>query len=396
MTDEFLSLEKKAGELVFREGDAVDRAYIVEEGTIEISVQRGNGAVVLCELGPGSILGEMAVIDQATRTATARATRDCRLTVVTPHQIRDRIENSDAVVRSLLHILLKRYRAELARNRGFPVEAESALTDPTGISKMRLEIDLMQALKKGEVDVAYQPIYRLADKSIVGLEALVRWDHPERGAIPPMELVGLTEETNLFVPLGMYVLKTAIKDLAVFQSRTSNELFMSVNVSVKHTRDQEFLRNARDMCRTMDQDVANIMLEVTESSLVEIKQLREWVGAARSVGFKLCMDDFGTGYAGLQYLAGMSPDVIKIDQEFVIPLADNPRIVPVLRGVLQMAADLNVRVIAEGAENLKHVNLLTELGCDMAQGYELGRPQMRPQIEELLAGIQASTEQRRR
>lgn len=387
MTDN-LHLEKQAGDVVFREGDPVDHAYILEKGAIEISVERGGQSVVICELGPGAILGEMAVIDQATRTATAKAIEDCRLTVVTPHQIRQRIENADAVIRSLMNILLKRYRVELARNRGFPVEAESALLDSAGIRKIRLENELKEALEAGRIQVMYQPIFRLADKSIAGVEALLRWDHPDRGMIPPTELVRLTEETDLFVHLDLYVLGTAIKSLVDFRARASDDFFISINVSVKHTRNQDFLNNARSICLATQQDVHNIMLELTESALVDIQQLSDWVQDAKTAGFKLCVDDFGTGFASLEYLTRISPDVIKVDRSFVLPLPDNPRIASVLRGILHLADDLNVKVIAEGAETTEHVDLLWGLGYDMAQGYALGHPLTRAQILDLLTDRQ--------
>lgn len=387
MSDDSYQLDRRAGEIIFREGDPADRAYVIEDGNVEISVARDAGAVTLAELGAGEILGEMAVIDQAYRTATATVTRDCRLTVVTPHQIQRRIDEADPVVRSLIQILLNRYRSELSRRRGIPMEAASVFaSQSSGIQKIRLENELMRALEIGDIKVAYQPIRRLSDGSIRGFEALVRWDHPTRGTIPPEELISLAEETDLIVPLGLHVFKVATADRARIQSAGSPGVFISVNVSPRHTADSAFLDEARDICRQAGERTDDIMLELTESVYADIERLSGWVEAAREMGFQITVDDFGTGYASLEYLTRLAPDTVKIDRSFVRSIVEDARTVAVLKRVLQMARDLDVTVIAEGAETAEHVRLLKQMGCDMAQGYEIGRPLARSQTVELLCG----------
>ncbi|MFZ0487942.1 MAG: EAL domain-containing protein [Arenicellales bacterium] len=375
MSDDSYQLEKRAGEIIFREGDLADFAYIIENGRVEISVERDGRSVALAELGSGEILGEMAVIDRFNRTATATVTRDCRLTVVTPPQILQRVEEADPVVRSLIQILMKRYRAELTRAQGMPMEAASAFVSQSrGIQKIRLENELMRAIANEDVKVVYQPIRDLANGCTSGFEALVRWDHPTRGTIPPEELVSLAEETELIVPLGLHVFEVAAKDRSALAAVGSSELFVSVNVSPRHTLDGDFLGRAKDICDKLGERPANIMLELTESVQADIQSLGAWVAAARAIGFQITVDDFGTGYASLEYLTRLAPDTVKIDRTFVRPIVEDSRTVAVLRRVLQMARDLGVRVIAEGVESSEHVRLLTELGCDMAQGYAIGRP----------------------
>ncbi len=310
MSDDSYQLEKRAGEIIFREGDLADFAYIIENGRVQISVERDGRSVALAELGSGEILGEMAVIDRFNRTATATVTRDCRLTVVTPPQILQRVEEADPVVRSLIQILMKRYRAELTRAQGMPMEAASAFVSQSrGIQKIRLENELMRAIANEDVKVVYQPIRDLANGCTSGFEALVRWDHPTRGTIPPEELVSLAEETELIVPLGLHVFEVAAKDRSALAAVGSSELFVSVNVSPRHTLDGDFLERAKDICDKLGERPANIMLELTESVQADIQSLGAWVAAARAIGFQITVDDFGTGYASLEYLTRLAPDI---------------------------------------------------------------------------------------
>lgn len=375
MSDDTYHVEGRKGEILFHEGDLANCAYIIEEGCVEISLERNGASIVLAELGRGEILGEMAVIDHFSRTATATVTEDCRLTVVTPSQIRQRIGDADPVVHALIEILLRRYRSELTRMGGIPVEAASAFASRSrGLQKIRLENELMEGLGTGDVKVVYQPIRRLKDDAVCGFEALVRWDHPKRGTIPPQELISLAEETDLIVPLGLHVFDVAVRDRRSLQAECPPGLFVSVNVSPKLTRGQSFLDGALDICAQTGQSPSDTMLELTESSPVDVGKLGDWVVSAKEAGFQISVDDFGTRYASLEYLTRLVPDTLKVDQRFVRPIVDDPRTRAVLARVLQMASDLGVRVVAEGAESAHHVRLLTELGCDMAQGYEIGRP----------------------
>ncbi|MDZ7841432.1 MAG: EAL domain-containing protein [Gammaproteobacteria bacterium] len=378
---------KRAGEVVFQEGDPADCAYVIDKGRIEISVIREDSTVVLSELGPGEILGEMAVIDQYSRTATARVVEDCCLTVVTPHQIQQRIKDSDPVVRSLLSVLLTRYRSELSLEQGVPMETESALLFHTkGIEKIRFENELRRALEDSEVNVVYQPIRSLRTGTTNGFEALVRWDHPTEGTIAPEKLIALAEETDLIVPLSLYVFKAAVNVFADFQAASTNGLFVAVNVSPKHTVDSGFLNQAWDICAEAGARPGDIVLELTESIMVDIDQLSSWVRTAKAMGFRISVDDFGTGYASLEYLTRLEPHTVKIDQNFIRPLVEERRHQVVMRKVLEMARELDVLVIAEGAESAEHVRILAELDCDMAQGYEIGRPLTRLGVFDLLAG----------
>lgn len=387
MPEDPYHIDRRAGDVVFREGDPAECAYIVEQGRVEVSVDREGRRVVLSELGAGEMLGGMAVIDQYSRTATATVVEDCRLTVVTPRQIQQRVDNADPVVRSLLRVLLSRYRSGLSSAPAAPLDAEALVSPHSGgVEKIRFEQQLRRALEDEQVNVAYQPILFPRDESIRGFEALVRWDHPVQGTIPAERLVSLAEETDLIVPLTLHVFKVAARDLVRFQKIAPRKLFMSVNVSPRHTNDSVFLDRAQEICIEQDVNPVDIMLELTESILVDIHRLSDWVDEAKSKGFQISVDDFGTGFASLEYLTRLAPDTVKIDHNFIRPIVEDPRHVVVMRWVVEMARDLDVLIIAEGAESREHVRVLTSLGCDMIQGYETGRPLTPSQVAAFLSG----------
>lgn len=378
---------RSAGDVIFKEGDTADRAYIIEAGRVRVSVERDGKPFTLGELGTGEIIGEMAMIDEYTRTATATVIEDCRLTVVTPQQIRQRIESSDPVVRSLLRILLTRYRSELELRRESPAPAgNSLLSYYAGIRKIRFENELIQALETGAIGVVYQPIFRLDPAVLIGFEALVRWEHPELGAIPSSYLVGLAEETDLINTLEDHVFGVAIDDLSAIKAAAPDGLFMSINISPRHTSDQGFLHRIVDHCSRAGQQACDIVLELTESVLVDVQRLGEWAAASREMGFRLTVDDFGTGFASLEYLTRLAPDIVKLDQSFVGSIIDNPRSISVLRRILEMAKDLDVEVIAEGVETAEHAHTLASLGCDMVQGFYVGHPLPPAEAALLAAG----------
>lgn len=378
-------LTRPAGAVIFREGDRTGVAYIIQKGWVEVSVERDGRRVVLSTLGAGEILGEMAVIDEYARTATATVKEDCELVVVTPQQIRRRLSRADPVIRSLMNILLNRYRSELALERGAPPDVEpDGPAQWQGIRKINMESHLRNAIENEQVQVLYQPIRSLGRAIRNGFEALVRWDAVPYGVVPPEALVKLAEETDLIDLLSLYVFRVAAEDLADFRAAAPGELFVSVNVSPAQAVDSDFLNHAWDLCNEAGCETGGIMLELTESVSIELEKLRDWADIAKAMGFRVSIDDFGTGYTSLEYLTRLEPDTIKIDREFVRLIVDDPRHVTVMRKIIEMARELDTLVIAEGAETYEHLRVLTELDCDMAQGFEIDRPLTKFQTLDLL------------
>ena len=384
------------GDILFEEGESADCAYIVESGSLEISTRSEGSRVVLCELGEGEIVGEMGVIDRAPRTATARAVGETTLIVVTREALTDRIAQADPILKLLVKILLDRYRSGLNSVKGdqrLHAGDDLLSTDVVGeyvrhgIDKIRLEAELKDALNDEQLQVCYQPLLDVATEKIAGFEALTRWEHPQRGAISPGLFITLAEETNLIVPVGLYVFEHACRDLAVFDRMVHDgpgPLFMSINVSGRQIADPDFIRRAAEITDACDVDRSRIKLEITESLAIEFATTQQWIGQARALGFKVSLDDFGTGYSSLETLAALPLDAAKVDQAFVRNLRDSYRDRELMRGIVSLMKGLGLEVIVEGIETRYELNFIAALDCHLAQGWLIGKALPRGEIENLL------------
>ncbi len=374
MSDSLLRLA--AGAVLFREGDAPTTAFILEEGQIEIHATQRGRPVVLAVLGPGTIVGEMAVIDDAPRTATATALCDCRLLVIDRAQFAERIRCSDPIVRALLHGTMQRYRSTLSALQGGKREAfVVASNEAAGVGKMRLEYELRAALSNGSLDVRYQPVLNVSSGRIAGFEALVRWTHPERGPISPIEFVTLAEETSLIVPVGEYVFDTACKAAREFIDTAGRALFVAVNVSARQLRAPGLLE--RVIARVDDAQLprGSIKIEITESQVLEPVLMQGFIGLCHQHGMQVALDDFGTGYSNLTQLHQIPFDTIKIDQRFVRQMLFEPRSMAIVETIVAMAKALGASTVVEGVESEAELAVLRRLGCDYVQGWLVGRPQ---------------------
>ena len=253
--------------------------------------------------------------------------------------------------------------------------------------------ELAKALERGQFRLEYQPVVSLRDRSIVGMEALIRWDHPERGTIPPSEFVALAETRGLIVPIGTWVLDEACRQLVewtqLFPSHgcdpAHEPLSMAVNVSGRQLRSADFVSVVKVALERNGIAPGQLCLEITETALIEeTTEARETLEAIAALGVHIALDDFGTGYSSLAHLRQFPVDVLKIDRSFVDRLETNDRERQIVGAVTAMAHVLKMIVVAEGIETPGQLTQLTELGCDKAQGYLLARP-MRPEaLEELL------------
>lgn len=386
------------GEVLFQEGDSADCAYIVERGTLEISTTSEGSRVVLCRLDEGTIVGEMGVIDRAPRTATARAIGDTTLIMVTRDALTDRIAQADPVVKLLVKILLDRYRSGLNTVKGeqrMDLEHDLLSTEVVGeyvrhgIDKIRLEAELKDALNNEQLQVCYQPLLDVATEKIAGFEALTRWQHPDRGAISPGLFISLAEETNLIVPVGLYVFEQACRDLVVLDDMARKQgypfpLFMSINVSGRQIADPQFISRAAEITDRCAVDRGRIKLEITESLAIAFELTQRWINDAQRLGFKISLDDFGTGYSSLETLAALPLDAAKVDQAFVRNLRGAYRDRELLRGIVSLMKGLGLEVIVEGIESRYELNFIAALDCHLAQGYLIGKALPRDQVEQLI------------
>jgi diguanylate cyclase (GGDEF)-like protein/PAS domain S-box-containing protein len=245
------------------------------------------------------------------------------------------------------------------------------------VKRMELKADLRHALERGELHVRYQPTIRLDDESIVGAEALLRWEHAERGLIPPLDFIPLAEEMGLIVPIGRWVLGEACGH-AVEWAKGWPELApltLSVNVSARQLQDRRFVGEVAEILSEHGLPSDQLVLELTESSLVEdpdqaVHRLRE----LRALGIRLAIDDFGTGYSSLAYLQRYPIEILKVHRAFVAELGRHPDEPALAKAILQLAQHLGMQTIAEGVEDAAQVAALRALGCGFAQGYHFAAP----------------------
>jgi diguanylate cyclase (GGDEF)-like protein/PAS domain S-box-containing protein len=241
--------------------------------------------------------------------------------------------------------------------------------------RLSLENGLRKALDKNEFFLVYQPQMDIATKMITGLEALIRWQHPSLGLVPPDKFIGIAENSGLIVPIGEWVLRTACRQAKKWQDEGIPALSVAVNVSAVQFRQTGFCELIQRVLRETELDPQYLELELTESLLfakadVTISVLKE----LKSMGLTLAIDDFGTGYSSLSYLKRFPVGKLKIDRSFVRDIAVNPDDAAITTAIISMAKSLNLKVVAEGVENEAQMSFLRAHQCDAVQGYYFGRP----------------------
>jgi diguanylate cyclase (GGDEF)-like protein len=262
-----------------------------------------------------------------------------------------------------------------------PVRSREAL------ERVDLEADLRGAIEHHELTAHYQPIVDLRTERIVGFEALARWPHPERGLVPPSTFIPLAEETDLIIPLGAQILEMACRQARAWRERWPGErLVMSVNLSPRQFADKGLVAAIAEVLEMTGLDPSALELEITETSVMDRSEagLRA-LADLRSLGVRLVLDDFGTGWSSLAYLRQLPLDTIKIDRAFVTELDEADRNVAIVQAVLSLAHGLGITVVAEGIETPLQARRLRELGCDMGQGYAWSRPLAPERIEAILS-----------
>lgn len=277
-----------------------------------------------------------------------------------------------------------------SRERG---EGRSAWFDPDmharNVEQVRLENDLRHALEHDEgLWVAYQPIVELVTGGLAGFEALVRWKHPERGNIPPVEFIPIAENTGLIVALGAWVLRQAcqaISDWQELREPGSAPLFMSVNLSTRQLNDPDFVRLVRETMRETAVEPSWLKLEITESAVMDhadraIRTLAE----LKDSGIKLSLDDFGTGYSSLSYIHKLPVQTLKVDRSFVSVMHQSEENRGIVRIIIDLARLFGFDVVAEGIETEADAHLLRALACDYGQGFLYAKPMAPAEAIELL------------
>jgi len=254
------------------------------------------------------------------------------------------------------------------------------------LGQLRRQQELAHALDADQLVVHYQPVVDLADGQTIGVEALVRWAHPDRGLIPPLAFIPLAEQTGLIVPLGAWVLEQACRQTRHWQQSCPGhtQLGVSVNVSAVQLRDPEFLNTVTQSLTRTGLPAHTLTLEITESLLLaDNAATTSMLHGLRALGVKLAVDDFGTGYSSLSYLRRLPIDILKVDRSFVSILEEHTG-GALTRAVVAISRELGLRTIAEGVEGAGQQTQLQALGCDYAQGYYYSRPVPADQLEQHL------------
>ena len=238
-----------------------------------------------------------------------------------------------------------------------------------------LELDLRHGLQRQELVVYYQPVVDAA-RRVVGAEALVRWQHPQRGLVAPMEFIPVAEQTGLIIPLGAWVLEKACRQLALWATQVDTEaLTVAVNVSARQFRHPDFAQQVLDLLHKTGANPLRLKLELTESLLLsDTQDAIHKMTALQTVGVGFALDDFGTGYSSLSYLKLLPLQQLKIDQSFVRDVLTDPNDAAIARTVLALGKSLGFSVVAEGVETEGQRDFLLENGCTLFQGYLFGRP----------------------
>ena len=254
--------------------------------------------------------------------------------------------------------------------------------------RVRLEHELRGAWERGELSLAYQPLFRLADRRLVGAEALLRWDHPEHGQVAPSVFIDVAEQSGLIEVIGPQVLRAACSDAVHWERslRDGDPLFVSVNVSPRQLRSGDLPQIVAGCLLETGLDAARLHLELTETAVIgDEAHAHAMLTRLRDTGVKVWLDDFGTGFSGLSHLRRVPVDGVKIDRSFVADVLRDPDDLALTTAIIAMAHSLAITVVAEGVEKEGQYAILRERGCDLAQGYWIGHPVPAAEFETLLA-----------
>ncbi len=258
----------------------------------------------------------------------------------------------------------------------------------TALRRLELKADLQRAVDQGEFVLHYQPVIELESGGVSGLEALLRWNHPHRGMIPPLDFIPLAEETGLIVPIGRWVLREACKQAVALHERfpTNPPLHMAVNLSARQLQRPEIVDEVAQTLMETGLEPESLILEITESVMMQDMDLSiQRLAELKELGVKLAVDDFGTGYSSLNYIRRFPVDILKVDKSFVDGVNEGGEESALTAAIIELAGILKLRPVAEGIERADQLEKLLALHCDLGQGFYFARPLPMEGVDQLLA-----------
>nr|WP_275580292.1 EAL domain-containing protein [Bacillus mesophilus] len=286
-------------------------------------------------------------------------------------------QDSDTLVRNADLSMYEAKRKGKNRYRFF--EATQIKTASNTVS---MEINLRKALRNQEFLLHYQPIVNLENGEMTGVEALLRWESPNRGLVSPLEFIPLAEETGLIVPIGEWVMLQACQQLKQWHNLGYKKVDISVNVSMRQFQEENFVCSVEQVLTKTGLEPHYLTIEITESIMQNTNESISIINKLKELGVKIAIDDFGTGYSSLSVLRDLSLDKIKIDKTFVNDIGTNKDFI--LKTMIDLAKNLKMQIVAEGIENGQHVEFLKNHNCDFGQGFYFARPSSAHAIEDKL------------
>jgi len=381
----------QSGDQIFQEGDVSNCAYLIESGGVEISILRENQPFRVSILVVGDLFGEMALIDNQPRVATATALDKTSVVRISCDLFESKLANVDPIIEHLLRLILKRFRKthyRLTQKDWLVPEAAEKDLDDNDFDKtqqnlivhIRVASDIIEALNRNEFQLYYQPIISIKNNRLVGFEALSRWFHPVYGLMSPMQFIDIAESTDQILSIGLWALEKACHDLKILSREYHNTskqapLFVSVNISARQLAKAEHVAQFINILESTGVDPACIILEVTETMLISEQDYAEQtLSSLRDQGFRVSLDDFGTGYSSLSHLQKLPVDKIKIDHSFISHMLSDYDSMQIVKASVGLAQALDLEVVAVGVESKEELIQLIDMQCDYAQGYYFSKP----------------------
>lgn len=389
MFDSLDRITYKAGDQIFNEGDTGDCAYLIESGSVEVTITRGNESYRVGLLGVNDLFGEMALIDKRPRMATVTALDETRVIRISRSLIETKLAETDPLIGFLLRLVLKRFRQShySLMEKDQPAyeetdkEFEDALsrTQENLILNVRIASDIKDALQRDQFQLYYQPIISTSDNKLVGFEALSRWNHPDYGMITPTQFLDIAEYTDQTLAIGIWSLEQICHDFSKFLGESPDAsrqtLFVSVNLSARQLINANHVAQFSNIIKGSGVDPDCIRFEISETLLTgQLKQVKMILSALRGQGFRLSLDKFGTGYSSLSLLQKFPVENIKIDRSFIGHMLSDYECMQIVTASISLAKALDMEVTAEGVEDAQILGKLIVLECPYAQGYYISKP----------------------
>ncbi len=289
-------------------------------------------------------------------------------------------DNTDTLIRNADTAMY--HAKERGRNnyQFFTPEMESRVRE-----RVILEADLRKGLERDEFSLYYQPIYHLKTETVMGFEALIRWQHPESGFISPAKFIPIAEERGLIVPIGEWVLRKACQQLNHWSQQLNNSLYMSINISAHQFTREDFMRTVNELLSEYEFRPEQLIFEITETAMMDnLGHTIQTLKQLRAMGIQIAMDDFGTGYSSFTYLKQLPIDILKLDHTFMRDVMHDPDSAEIAASIIDLAKKLRLNVIAEGIETAEQLEFLKKHQCARGQGFLFSRPLPQNEARELL------------